>query len=280
MAYIVLCNYIRIAFLIRCALRFMKSCLLGMCSFIQGALCFIFSYFVFGHSDTILHPMCHRIYIFMSTSDVISTWNLVFNPMCPKYIFVFPIQITFLYPMYRMLYIATPTRYVLFPPMCPFQFDSFLHPMCHRLYIFILSRMCSFIVCFILSGPFVMLSPFRCVIYLMMSFPPECVPLSYVSYVLHCLLDCVPSLDMASAFYCQIHPGYVFFYPVWTMFYFVFFDSESFLPSDLSSPPVMCPFMLWFLGFIVSCAVGSRSPSGVSYVLYVMSIRDMLFYSM
>ena len=36
----------------------------------------------------------------------------------------------------------------------------------------------------------------------------------------------------------------------------------------LSSPPVMCPFMLWFLGFIVSCAVGSRSPSGVSYALY------------
>ena len=30
----------------------------------------------------------------------------------------------------------------------------------------------------------------------------------------------------------------------------------------------MCPFMRWFLGFILSCAVGSRSPSGVSYVLY------------
>ena len=90
MPYIVFCNYIRIAFLIRCALRFMISCLLGMCSFIQGALCFIFSYFVFGHSDTILHPMCHRIYIFMSTSDVISTWNLVFYPMCPKFIFCLP----------------------------------------------------------------------------------------------------------------------------------------------------------------------------------------------
>ena len=99
--------------------------------------------------------------------------------------------------------------------------------MCHRLYIFILSRMCSIIVCFILSGPVVMLSPFRCVIYLMMSFPPECVHLSYVSYVLNCLLDCVPSLDMASAFYCQVHPGYAF-YPVWTMFYFVFSIRNAF----------------------------------------------------
>jgi hypothetical protein len=27
-------------------------------------------------------------------------------------------------------------------------------------------------------------------------------------------------------------------------------------------------YLLWFLGFILSCAVGSRSPSGVSYVLY------------
>jgi hypothetical protein len=44
MPYIVFCNYIWIAFLIRYALRFMMSCLLGMCSFIQNALCFIFSY--------------------------------------------------------------------------------------------------------------------------------------------------------------------------------------------------------------------------------------------
>jgi hypothetical protein len=104
--------------------------------------------------------MCHIFYI------VIPTWNLVFYPICPKFNFVFHIQITFLYPMYRTLYIALPTRYVLFYPMSLFQFDSFLHPMCHRLYIFIISRLCSFIVCFILSGPFVMLSPFRCVIYL------------------------------------------------------------------------------------------------------------------
>jgi hypothetical protein len=175
--------------------------------------------------------------------------------------------------MYRILYIAMPTRYVSFHPMCLFQFDSFLHPMCHRLYIFILSRMCSFIVSFILSGPFVMLSPFRCVIYLMMSFPPECVPLSYVSYVLHCLLDCVPSLDMESAFYCHVHPGYVFLscvdYVLFCFFRFgMLFTIRFVICFILSSPPVMCPFMLWFLGFIVYCAVGSRSPSGVSYVLY------------
>ena len=58
------------------------------------------------------------------------------------------------------------------------------------------------------------------------------------------------------------------------MFYFVLFDSEKLfiirfvICFILSSPPVMCPFMLWFLGFILSCAVASRSPSGVSYVLY------------
>ena len=61
----------------------------------------------------------------------------------------------------------------------------------------------------------------------MVSFPLECVPLSYVSYVLHCLLDCVPSFDTASAFYCQVHPD-MFSYPVWTMFYFVFSIRNAF----------------------------------------------------
>jgi len=172
-----------------------------------------------------------RCVIFFILSYPLGIWSFTLGVL--SLIVVFPIQITFLYPMYRMLYIAMPTRYVLFYPMCLFQFDSFLHPMCHRLYTFILSRMCSFIVCFILSGPFVMLSLFRCVIYLMMSFPPECVPLSYVAYVLHCLLDCVPSLDMASAFYCQVHPGYVFLSCV-DYVLFCFFDSECFILSDLS----------------------------------------------
>ena len=172
-----------------------------------------------------------RCVIFFILSYPLGIWSFI---LCVQSLFfVYPIRITFLYPMYRMLYIAMPTRYVLFYPMCLFQFDSFLHPMCHRLYIFILSRMCSFIVCLILSGPFVMFSPFRCLIYLMMSFPPECVPLSYVSYVLHCLLDCVPSLDMAISFLLSGPPGICFFYPVWTVL-FCFFDSECFLPSDLS----------------------------------------------
>ena len=114
-----------------------------------------------------------------------------------------------------------------------------------------------------LSVSFVMLSPFRCVIYLMMSFPSECVPLSYVSYVLHCLLDCVPSLDMASAFYCQVHPGYVFILCglcfILSFRFGKLFTIRFVICFILSTPPVMWPFMLWFLGFILS---------GVSYVLY------------
>jgi hypothetical protein len=144
--------------------------------------------------------------------------------MCPKFIFVFPIRITFLNPIYRILYIAMPTRYVLFCPMCLFQFDSFLHPMCHRLYIFILSRMCSFIVCFILSCSFATLSPFRCVIYLMMSFPPECVPLSYVSYFF-----IVFWIAFLHYIWHQLsivrYTRDMFFYPVWTVL-FCFFDSD------------------------------------------------------
>jgi hypothetical protein len=85
-----------------------------------------------------------RCVIFLILSHPPGIWSFI---LCVQSLFVvFPIQITFLYPMYRMLYIAMPTRYVLSYPMCLFQFDSFLHPMCHRLYIFILSRMCSFIV--------------------------------------------------------------------------------------------------------------------------------------
>ena len=197
-------------------------------------LCFILSC-----RFRLLSPI--RCVMFFILSYPLGIWSFILGVL--SLIVVFPIQITFFYQMYRMLYIAMPTRYVLFYSMCLFQFDYFLHPMCHKLYIFILSRMCSFIVCFILSGPFVTLSHLRCVIYLTMSFPPECVPLSYVSYVLHCLLDCVPSLDMASAFYCH-------------MLYIVIST------CDVSF------FMRWFLGFILSCAVGSRSPSGMSYVLY------------
>ena len=158
--------------------------------------------------------------------------------------------------------------------MCLFQFYSFLHPMCHRLYIFILSRMWSFIVCFILSVSFVMLSPFRCVIYLMMSFPPECVPLSYVSYVLHCILDCVPSLDKASAFYCKVHPGYVFLSCV-DYVLFCLFDSECFLPSDLSYA-LYCHLHLWC---VLSCygswallylVQSDRVPHPVCHLFYIV----------
>jgi hypothetical protein len=126
-----------------------------------------------------------------------------------------------------------------------------------------------------------MLSLFRCVIYLMMSFPPECVPLSYVSYVLHCLLDCVPSLYMASAFYCHVHPGYVLLSCVdcfiLSFRFGMLFTIQFVICFILSSPPVMFPFMLWVLGFILSCAVGSRSPSGVSYVLYC-HVHHMFFF--
>ena len=203
----------------------------------SDVFCHLMFYFVLSCRLRLLSPI--RCVIFFILSYPFGIWSFI---ICVQSLIVFPIRITFLYPMYRILYIAMPTRYVLFYSMCLFQFDYFLHPMCHKLYVFILSRMCSFIVCFILSGPFVTLSHLRCVIYLMMSFPPECVPLSYVSYVLHCLLDCVPSLDMASSFYCH-------------MLYIVISTCDV-------SFHAMVP------GFILSCAVGSRSPSGMSYVLY------------
>ena len=219
---------IRIPFSIRCVIGFIFSC--------QPVISYVILCFILSCRLRLLSPI--RCVIFFILSYPI--WSFI---LCVRSLFfVFPIRIMFLYPMYRMLYIAMPTRYVLFYSMCLFQFDYFLHPMCHKLYVFILSRMCSFIVCFILSGPFVTLSHLLCVIYLMMSIPPECVPLPYVSYVLHCLLDCVPSLDMASAFYCH-------------MLYIVISTCDV-------SFHAMVP------GFYLSCAVGSRSPSGVSYVLY------------
>ena len=184
-----------------------------------------------------------------------------------------------------MLYIAIPTRYVLCYPMCLFQFDSFLHPICHRFYIFILSRMGSFIVCFILSGPFVMLPPFRCFIYLMMSFPPECFPLFYVSYVLHCLLDCVSSLDMASAFYCQVHPGYVFFILCGLCFilsfrFGMFFTIRCVICFILSCPPYVLFYStcsMFYFTLSIRIAIFIRC---VIMCHHAMSIRDMLFYSM
>jgi hypothetical protein len=222
---------------------------------------------------------------------VISTWNLVFYPRCPKFNCCLPhSDYVPLYPMYRMLYIAMPTRYVLFYSMCLFQFDYFLHPMCHKLYIFILSRMCSFIVCFILSGPFVTLSHLRCVIYLMMSFPPECVPLSYVSYVLHCLLDCVPSLDMASSFYCHmlyivISTCDVSFHAMVPGFYFILCSRIAFpircvICFILSCPPYVLFYStcsMFYFTLSIRIAIFIRC---VIMCHHAMSIRDMLFYSM
>ena len=170
--------------------------------------------------------------------------------------------------------------------MCLFQFDYFLHPMCHKLYVFILSRMCSFIVCFILSGPFVTLSHLLCVIYLMMSFPPECVPLSYVSYVLHCLLDCVPSLDMASAFYCHmlyivISTCDVSFHAMVPGFYFILCSRIAF-PSGVSYVLYchvhhMFYFILRVLCFTFHCLFGLLSSSGVSLCV-IMSCPSGLCY--
>jgi hypothetical protein len=223
-------------------------------------LCFILSCRL-----RLLSPI--RCVIFYILSYPLGIWSFILCVL--SLIVVFPIQITFLYPMYRMLYIAMPTRYVLFYSMCLFQFDYFLHPMCHKLYVFILSRMCSFIVCFILSGPFVTLSHLLCVIYLMMSIPPECVPLPYVSYVLHCLLDCVPSLDMASAFYCHmlyivISTCDVSFHAMVLGFYFILCSRITF--------PIRC-----VICFILACPPYVLFYPTCSMFYFTLSIRIAIF---
>ena len=94
MPYIVFCNYIRIAFLIRYALRFMISCLLGMCSFIQGALCFIFSY-PFG----MLSPIRCIICFTLSGQPVMCSFVLCvscFTLSCPLALLFHPIFISFI----------------------------------------------------------------------------------------------------------------------------------------------------------------------------------------
>ena len=224
--------------------------------------------------------MCHIFYI------VISTWNLVFYPRCPKFNCCLPHSDYVPLPdvSYTLYCHAHPVCVILF--YVSFPIWLFFHPMCHKHYIFILSRMCSFIVCFILSGPFVTLSHLRCVIYLMMSFPPECVPLSYVSYVLHCLLDCVPSLDMASAFYCHmlyivISTCDVSFHAMVPGFYF-------FLCSRIAFPIVVsyvlyCHVHLVFyfiprvLYFTLHCLFGLLFSSDLIMCHHAMSIRICYF---
>jgi hypothetical protein len=72
--------------------------------------------------DNVKH-MTHRIkehipVVFFILSYPLGIWSFI---LCVQsLIFVFPIRITFLYLMYRMLYIAMPTRYVLFYSICFF----------------------------------------------------------------------------------------------------------------------------------------------------------------
>ena len=50
----------------------------------SGVFCHLTFYFVLSFTISFPYPMCHIFYI------VISTWNLVFYPMCPKFNFIFP----------------------------------------------------------------------------------------------------------------------------------------------------------------------------------------------
>jgi hypothetical protein len=67
----------------------------------------------------------------------------------------------------------------------------------------------------------------------------------------------------------------MFFYPVWTMFYFVFFDSECFLPSDLSYALychlhlscVLSCYGSWVLLYIVQ---SDRVPHPVCHMFYIV----------
>ena len=101
MPYIVFCNYIRIAFLIRCALRFMLSCLLGMCSFIQGVLCFMFSY-RFGMLSPIRCIICSTLsgqpvmcsfVLCVSCFTLSCPLALLFHPICYMFYIVMSTQV-------------------------------------------------------------------------------------------------------------------------------------------------------------------------------------------
>ena len=94
MPYIVFCNYIRIAFLIRCALRFMISCLLG-CVLLSKVS---FFYFFPIHSECFLHSDVYMLYIIRTTCDVF------FCPMCLMFCFVLSIGIAFSSDLLYVLY--------------------------------------------------------------------------------------------------------------------------------------------------------------------------------
>jgi hypothetical protein len=118
--------------------------------------------------------------------------------------------------------------------------NAFPLPMCHILYDVISTEMCSFIlcvICFTLS--FGLRSFIRYGISFLLSGPPG------ICFLILCGL----------CFYFVFSIRNAFYHPICHMLYIVI-------------STVMCPFMLLFLGFILSCAVGSLSPSGVSYVLH------------
>ena len=120
--------------------------------------------------------------------------------------------------------------------------NAFPLPMCHIPYDVISTGMCSFILC---------------VICFTLSFGLR----SFIRYGISFLLSGPP--------------GICFFYPVWTMFYFGFFDSECFLPSDLSYA-LYCHLHLWC---VLSCygswallylVQSDRVPHPVCHMFYIV----------
>jgi hypothetical protein len=147
-------------------------------------------YFVVGHSDTFLHSMCDRIYIFMSTSDVFC--HLMFY-------FVLSFTIAFPHPMCHIFYTVISTWNLVFNPMCPnlFLFSPFgLRSSTLFIVYFILPcppGMCYFVLCVFSS---LTLFFIRCVIGFIFSFYQGCVLLSYA---LFCLVrsQCFPPSDVS-----------------------------------------------------------------------------------
>ena len=245
MPYIVFCNYIRIAFLFRCALRFMISCLLGMCSFIQGVLCFIFSY-PFG----MLPPIRCIICFTLSGEPVMCSFMVCF-------IFVWSIR------------------------------SAFPLPMCHIPYDVISTGMCSFILC---------------VICFALSFGLR----SFIIYGISFLLSCPPGICfiiLCGLFYFVFWIRNAFYHPIWHMLYIVISTCDVsfhamgpgfyFILCSRIAFPIRC-----VLCFILSCTpyvlfyptcsmfyftLSIRIAIFIRCVImchHVMSIRDMLFYSM
>jgi hypothetical protein len=93
---------------IRYGISFLLSCPPGICFFILCGLCFIL---FFSIRNAFYHPICHMLYIVISTCDV------TFHAMVPGFYFILCSRIAF--PIRCVIdFILSCAPYVLFYPTC------------------------------------------------------------------------------------------------------------------------------------------------------------------